>query len=398
MAEIELTSLMPGARSREEIDHRMQRYGLNPCGEILGSNFHCNLSEVPLNQINPLNYQEQEEAFTAAALSVSALLKHKFVEERYQQSRELDPIVGVSFTGLFDFFVDRFGIDWLKWWEAGRPRKWGIQDRTTRYYLSDFFRAKEMDYLIFWRKVVEETVWDYCDRHGLKCPNRCTTVQPSGSKSLLTNASPGWHPPKAQRFIRRMTFERESPIALALRDYGYTIIPSPDDKDENGQLLDDPFDPRCQTWLVEFPVAVLWADLPGADEIKIENFSALAQFDFYMVVQKYYTRHNTSATIELQENEIEPIATRIHQSIINDEGYISTTLLARFNAPFPRLPFEKINKATYEHLRAKVIARRKSDDLAALLALYDNGVENGPEDSACSGSQCEARSIIKEAI
>jgi hypothetical protein len=34
---------------------------------------------------------------------------------------QLDPIVGVSFTGLFDFFVNLFGESWLRWWEAGRP-------------------------------------------------------------------------------------------------------------------------------------------------------------------------------------------------------------------------------------------------------------------------------------
>jgi len=33
-------------------------------------------------------------------VSVAALLNHKFIEERYQKSRQLDPIVGVSFTGL----------------------------------------------------------------------------------------------------------------------------------------------------------------------------------------------------------------------------------------------------------------------------------------------------------
>ncbi|MHC5595258.1 MAG: ribonucleoside-triphosphate reductase, adenosylcobalamin-dependent, partial [Nostoc sp.] len=60
---------------------------------------NCNLSEVHLNQIDPHNYKEQEEAFTAGALSVAALLNHKFLEPRYQYSRELDPIVGVSFTG-----------------------------------------------------------------------------------------------------------------------------------------------------------------------------------------------------------------------------------------------------------------------------------------------------------
>jgi ribonucleotide reductase class II len=292
------------------------------CGEIIGANFHCNLSEIHINQIDPDNYQEQKEAFTAGALSVAALLNHQFGEKRYQESRELDPIVGVSFTGLFDFFVKAFGVDWLRWWEAGRPQTAeGIQ-----------FKQQEQEYLSRWKEIVHQVVWDYCDRHNFKRPNRCTTIQPSGTKSLLTGASPGWHPPKSQRFIRRITFRKNDPVALACIDYGYNVIPSQSDKDENGNLLNNPFDERCTEWLVEIPVAVCWADLPGADEIDISKFNAIAQMDFYMQVQKFYVAHNTSATIELRENEIETLGTRIYEAIRDDEGYISAALLARFDA------------------------------------------------------------------
>lgn len=105
-------------------------------------------------------------------------------------------------------------------------------------------------------------------------------------------------------------------------------------------LLNDPFDPRCTEWLVEIPVAVNWADLPGADEIDISKFSVLAQVDFYMQVQQYYTLHNTSATWEIREDEIEILGRRIYQAIKNDEGYISAALLARFDdkQTYPRLP------------------------------------------------------------
>jgi ribonucleotide reductase class II len=129
----------------------------------------------------------------------------------------------------------------------------------------------------------------------------------------------------------------------------------------SGRLLDDPFDPRCTEWLVEIPTAVDWADVPGADEVDIHNFSALAQFDFYMQVQRNYTAHNTSATIEYRSDEIEPLADRIHEAIVNDEGYISAALLARFDdtETFPRLPFEPIDKATYERLHADVLERRE---------------------------------------
>jgi ribonucleotide reductase, class II len=370
----------------DELDHRLGRYGLNPCGEIIGENFHCNLSEVHLNQLDPHNFKEQEEAFAAAALAVAVLLNHQFLEPRYQQSREFDPIVGVSFTGLFDFFVHAFGVEWLRWWEQGRPDTIrGLE-----------FKQQEQEYLSRWKEIVHRVVWEYCDsyperfanRYPLKRPNRCTTVQPAGTKSLLTGASSGWHPPKAQRFIRRITFRKNDPVALACLEYGYQIVPSQSDKDEQGNLLNDPFDPRCTEWLVEIPVEVPWANLPGADEIEIEKFSALAQVDFYMQVQQHYTTHNTSATIELREDEIESLAARIHQAIAQDEGYISAALLARFDAPFPRLPFEKIDRATYLQLQQEVRARQQTKNFYAALVRYDSGemLVEGP--AGCDSDKC----------
>ncbi|MDB9466064.1 ribonucleoside-triphosphate reductase, adenosylcobalamin-dependent [Dolichospermum circinale] len=364
----------------QELEHRLSRYGLNPCGEIIGSDFHCDLAEVHLNQLDPDNYREQEEAFTAGALSVVALLNHQFLEPRYQYSRELDPIVGVSFTGLFDFFVHAFGTDWLRWWEAGRPE-------TPQGLI---FKRGEQKYLNFWKDVVHKVVWEYCDRHQIKRPNRCTTVQPAGTKSLLTGASPGWHPPKAQRFIRRITFRKNDPVALACLDYGYNVIPSQSDKDENGNLLNDPFDSRCTEWLVEIPVAVSWADLPGAGEIDVSRFSVLAQLDFIIQVQNHYVTHNTSATLELRSEEIEALGTRIYEAIQNDEGYVSAALLARFDdiQTFPRLPFEPIDKQTYERLSREVKIRRKTDDFCGALSRYDLGelLESGP--SGCDSDKC----------
>jgi ribonucleotide reductase, class II len=400
----------------DELEYRKGIFGINPCGEIGLRENVCNLSEIHLNIIDPLNITEQIEAFEAGGLITASLLHHKFTEPRYQRGRELDPIVGVSFTGLFDFFVNLFGVDWLKWWEAGRPDDFDsspqgwvkIRESAKNLNINELVNELiniedvgcsegkiycliEAAYLNLWRETVEKTVKEYCDRHGLKCPNRATTVQPSGTKALLTGASPGWHPPKAQRYIRRITFRKNDPVALACLDYGYSIIPSQSDKDENGNLLNDPFDPRCTEWLVEMPIEVPWASLPGADEIDISQFNALAQMDFYMVVQQNYARHNTSATIELRENEIESLADRIYQAIQNDEGYISAALLARFDdhQTFPRLPFEPISQELYDELLKDVHSRRKGNDFGVLLAKHDLGeksVELGP--SGCDSGKC----------
>ncbi len=338
------------------------------------------MAEVHLNQLDPNDLKDQDDAFKAAGLSVAALLNHRFQEERYRQSREWDPIVGVSFTGLFDFFVHAFGAEWLEWWTEGRPET----------EAGKAFKDKEAAYLNRWREVAHQSIWEYCDQHGLHRPNRCTTVQPAGTKSLLTGASPGWHPPKAQRFLRRITFRKDDPVALACMDYGYNIIPSQSDKDENGNLLNDPFDPRCTEWLVEIPTEVSWANLPGADQVDISGFSALAQFDFYMQVQKHYTRHNTSATIEFREPEIQGLSQRIYEAIANDEGYMSAALLARFDdlQTFPRLPFEPIDQATYVEMQQAVLERRQTADFMEALKRYDSGpiVEAGP--AGCDSDKC----------
>jgi ribonucleotide reductase class II len=215
-------------------------------------------------------------------------------------------------------------------------------------------------------------------------------IKSHNTKSLLTGASPGWHPPKAQRFIRRITFRKNDPVAMACIDYGYNVVPSQTDKDEHGNLLNNPFDERCTEWLVEIPVAVSWADIPGVENIDVSKFSVLAQFDFYMQVQKYYTTHNTSATLELRETEIQELGKAIYDAIQNDNGYISAAILSRFDdhQSYPRLPFEPIDKDTYLQLVKDVSNRKVNDSFLDALYRYDFGemVDAGP--SPCDSDKC----------
>ena len=378
--------------TNKELDHRMGRYGLNPCGEIIGQDFHCNLAEIHLNTIDPGNQKAQDDAFTAGALQVAALLHHEFYIDRYQYSREIDPIVGVSFTGLFDFFVHAFGADWLSWMMDGRPNN----------KVGRMFTKREARYLRRWSDVVRLTITNYCKKHGLRVPNRMTTVQPAGTKSLLTGASSGWHPPKAQRFIRRITFGKSDPLVSALRDWGYNVIPAQSAKDDAGNLLDDILDPRVQEVLVEIPTEVSWANLPGCDSFDLSQLPIESQWGIYMQVQNFYTEHNTSATLEFREKEIEPLAKLIHQSMENGTGYISAALLARFDAneTFPRLPFEPINKETYDRLSGIAESYRtalpmifKKDDVEFLevLASYDS-----PEYELKGAAGCDSDKCLQE--
>ena len=375
--------------TEREADHRMNRYGLNPCGEIIGTDFHCNLAEIHLNTIDPSDTEAQENAFRAGALQVAALLNHEFYHERYRYSREIDPIVGVSFTGLFDFFVKAFGAKWLDWMMHGRPNT----------SVGRKFVRLEAKYLNSWRSVVNETVKEYCLEKGLRVPNRCTTVQPAGTKSLLTGASPGWHPPKAQRFIRRITFGKSDPLVSALRDWGYNVIPAQSAKDEEGNLLDDIMDSRVHEVLVEIPTEVSWANLEGCDQFDLSQLPVESQWALYMQVQRNYTDHNTSATIEFRENEIPALSSLIYESIKDDSGYISAALLARFDAneTFPRLPFEPINKETFDRLNGvaesyrsalPLIFSKDQVDFLEVLNQYDTSDYELKGAAGCDSDKC----------
>ena len=379
-----------------ELQHRMDRYGLNPCGEIVGRDFHCNLAEVHLNTIDPDDYEAQEKAFYAAGLQVAALLQHEFVHERYQYSRSIDPIVGVSFTGLFDFLVHAGGYGWLEWMMNGRPDN-GQFGHPEAYAI---YTKLEEHFLSRWRKAAHRGVTDYCEKHGIRIPNRITTVQPAGTKSLLTGASSGWHPPKAQRFIRRITLGVNDPLVPALIEHGYSVIPAQSARDDEGNLLNDISDPRVQEVLVEIPTEVSWANIEGCDKFDLAQLSAKAQWGLYMAVQTFYTDHNTSATIEFREHEIDELAKLTYDDIQSGGGYISAALLARFdaNATFPRLPFEPISKEKYDELsEIQEISCVAEGSFLETLNKYDSSDWSIESVAGCTNAACLAQAE-KEAL
>ena len=416
-----------GIENGEELSHRMERYGLNPCAEVCGSNFFCNLSLVHLDQLNVFDLEEQKKAFQVAGNQVACLLDLSFPRGKYQTSREFDPIVSVNFTGGFDFFLNLFGSVWLKWWENDRKDSFNI-DRDSlfenfRVYKEGFeeldeeldqllllywvfhpeedgdklttgqmLRAVEDGFMTFWKQVCEETIESYCVKRNLKMPNRFTSLQPAGTKSLLTGSTAGAHPPIfGYSYIRRVQFKREHPIALACMESGFHVVPSADQKNPDGSLIEDIYDPRVEDWLVEFPIRHPSAKLMqnvGFDPSKI---SAVAQFDFAMQVQQSFVTHNTSYTIQFSENEIKPLADAIHDAIDQDKGYISFALMRRFEntGAMPLLPYEPISLERCQALEAKLSSLEEFKE--TLDAMYDNADARELQESKmfCTSQKCE---------
>jgi len=52
---------------------------------------------------------------------------------------------------------------------------------------------------------------------------KVTSVKPSGTVSLLCGATPGIHFPHSQYYLRRIRFDKGSPLVVKLREAGYTV-------------------------------------------------------------------------------------------------------------------------------------------------------------------------------
>lgn len=371
-----------------ELEHRTKRFGLNPCAEVLGSDFRCNLGTVHLSQVG-VSVAEQAEAFMAAALQVVPLLKLDVDIPRFRFSHAVDPIVLVSATQVNQWFINYFGTGWVDWWLEGRPDS--VQGHK--------YKKEEASILSSWRRTIKDTVQEYCVEHDLKIPNRYSGFKPEGSLSWLSG-SPGFSgihfPPSGSLiYIRRKTFLRDDPVALAAIDYGYKVIPGADCKDEYGQLLNDPYDPRVKTWLLEIPVKESILDkFPELQSVNFNQISALSQFDWLLQLQQNYSTHNTSCTLNFRENEIDDLSKAVHNAIVNNKGYVSMALLARHDESqtFPRMPFESTSLEQYNYEMSQVLLRRKSNNFEELIKQkLQNYQDLTTGEVACSSEICEIR-------
>ena len=436
---------------REELEHRWTRYGQNPCAEAMGRDFLCNLSETFANMLNPYDFEQQNKAFQASSLFVSALLHHEFDDPKMQNSRELDPRATAGVTGILDFFINMFGENYLLWWELGRPSNidancptkyqpliagheeaintfsstmWALN--TSIYQTSGntqslanlkenwtkalpkiktfptLYEEVEKLILTFWKETVKETMEEYCQRHQLKMPIRYTTVKPSGTLSLLTQASPGWHPPVADMTccIRRITVERDSAVGLAAIAQGYKVIPAPSCKNEEGHMLEQEeiYHENCNLWLIEIPTQAPWFNLAKRANVDPYSFKATTKLSFYMTVQNYWTTDNTSGTLTYQKEEIDEVSRFLYDAITNNKGYVSIAMMSKAQKDFvfPRMPYQALTEEQFKDKIAEIEQRRTAPidepfyDTLTKIMKDNNSVSttnvSGP--NACDSEKC----------
>jgi ribonucleoside-triphosphate reductase len=269
-----------------------------------------------------------------------------------------DRLLGVSLDGLMDF-VDKTGI--------------------SEFQLTGLLQNLSMHAKRFAR--------EYAYDMRIPEPLLVTTIKPSGSISKLPTISSGVHRHRAPYYIRRVRISSSDPLARAAFEYGYRVYP---ETSTNGPTVDE-FDAmstfqrwdvlqNADTWVIEFPIA------SGA--IKgVDDESAVEQFRRYLMLQRYWTDHNTSITITYSEDEVSDLIDTILQEWDN---YIGVSFMPRDNTVYPLLPEEAITKEEYE-VRANELTGSNTTLYELLVQMEYNDAASDLLDDDCATGVCPVR-------
>lgn len=331
-----------------------EQIGVNPCAEIiLFSKGLCNLTTINVkNFVHPVtSYKgtryvlDREGLIKAQKLSARAGLRMTLIQlelPEWHKVQSMARLTGCSMTGYQD------AMEMLGW-----------------------SQSEQDELLDVLRKVSHDAVAQYADELRIPIPLFVTTIKPEGTLSQVAGGvSPGLHFSHAPYHIRRIRINSKDPLALAVRDSGWTINP------EVGTSGADYYEQmsNARTWVVDFPVST------GSNRTK-EDVSALEQFEIYRHFQRNYTDMNTSNTITVKPQEWRELFEKIFH---NWDEYVGVSFLALDGGTYQLAPYETITKDKFEEmssihkpLRLDLLSRYDLELYSDQLDEVMEGCENG---------------------
>lgn len=176
----------------------------------------------------------------------------------------------------------------------------------------------------------------YSKENGLPVSVRLTTVQPSGTLSLLPGVTPGIHPAFAPYYIRRVRFGSSDPLVDACRKRGYKAC------------YDVGIDGREDhtRFVVEFP-----CESPEGS-VLASSMTAVAQLEWVKKMQTEWADNAVSVTVYYRKEELSEIKDWLSKNYDNSVKSVSFLLHADHNFPLP--PYEECTKEAYEKSLNKI--------------------------------------------
>ena len=273
--------------------------GFNPCAEIaLGDGESCNLATIFLPNVE--SYEQFCEISRLLYLVQKQITGLKYPYAKTNRIVAKNRRLGQSITGVLQATEDQ--LSWLK---------------------------PGYDYL-------RDLDAEHSAAIGIPASVRLTTVQPSGTLSLLPGVTPGIHPAYAKYYIRRVRFGAADPLIEACRKRGYNVVPDMglDGREDHTK------------WVVEFPAkspdgAVLAADM-----------TAVEQLEWVKRMQTDWADNAVSVTVYYRLEELPEIKAWLKDNYDNSVKSVSFLLHSDHN--FPLAPYEEIDEETYNKMVSKV--------------------------------------------
>lgn len=314
-----------GRSGEKNLDNSIE--GVNPCAEIfLANGESCNLATIFLPNVE--SYEQFTEISELLYVCQKAITNLDYPYEKTTRIVRKNRRLGQSITGILQASEEQ--LAWLS------PAYENL------------------------RKFDEKWSRD----HDIPKSIRLTTVQPSGTLSLLPGVTPGVHPAYARYYIRRVRFGAADPLVDACRRRGYKVV------------ADIGIDGREDhtRWVVEFPCespdgAVLAADM-----------TAIEQLEWVKRMQGEWADNAVSVTVYYRKEELQSIKDWLTE---NYDKYVkSVSFLLHSDHNFPLPPYEEITKEAYEKMVAKV-------DFSVPLVLDASGTDL--DGDACATGACPVR-------
>lgn len=299
--------------------------GFNPCAEIgLASHESCNLATIFLPNVE--SFDQFCDLSRLLYLLQKTITDLEYPYEKTTQITRKNRRLGQSVTGVLQSSEEQLG-----WLDPG-------------------YRAlRDLDA-------------EYSSALGIPESVRLTTVQPSGTLSLLPGVTPGVHPGFARFYIRRVRFGAADPLVDACRKRGYDVC------------FDVGLDGRedHSRYVVSFPCespdgAVLAADM-----------TAVEQLEWVKRMQTEWADNAVSVTVYYRPDELETIKAWLAENY--DSSVKSVSFLLHSDHNFPMAPYEEITEAEYRERLARV-------DLSVPLG---NTVDDNAMDDCATGA-CPVR-------
>ena len=299
--------------------------GFNPCAEIgLASHESCNLATLFLPNIESLDQFKQISKLLYLLQKTITDLEYPYAEttEIVRKNRRL----GQSITGVLQATEEQ-----LSWLDPG------------------YVALKEVDA-------------EYSKALGIPESIRLTTVQPSGTLSLLPGVTPGIHPGFSRYYIRRVRFGAADPLVEACRKRGYDVC---FDIGIDGQE-------DHSRYVVSFP-----CESPeGA--VLAKDMTAIEQLEWVKRMQTEWADNAVSVTVYYRLEELDDIKGWLKDNYDSSVKSVSFLLHSDHNFPLP--PYEEITEDQYRKMLSKV-------DMSVGLGatLDDNAIDD------CATGACPVR-------